>query len=78
MKGSALILGCVPRIAVPIARSLHRQGVLWDVTTFSENESSPRSRVIRGIRASPGPRLVSLVTFRLPFAGFFSAVNMKF
>ena len=55
MKGSALILGCVPRIAVPIARSLHRQGIFVDVATFSENESSPRSRAIREFVRVPNP-----------------------
>ena len=50
------MLGSVPRITIPIARSLHRHGVEVEVASFSNFESPPRSTAISAFHrlASPG------------------------
>jgi predicted ATP-grasp superfamily ATP-dependent carboligase len=55
VKGSVLILGSVPRIAIPVARSLHRYGISVDVATFSSIEASAHSRAIRDFVRVPNP-----------------------
>lgn len=56
MKRPVLILGWIPRIIIPIARSLHRRGVPVDVVSFSR---FPRisSRAIYEFRNVPRPDL---------------------
>jgi protein-tyrosine-phosphatase/predicted ATP-grasp superfamily ATP-dependent carboligase len=41
-----LILGAAPRIAVPVARSLHRHGIPVEVASFQPEEPTLRSRAI--------------------------------
>jgi hypothetical protein len=47
MRNPILILGMVPRITTPIARSLARHGIAVDVATFSDIERPVGSRSIR-------------------------------
>lgn len=56
LKRPVLILGWIPRIVVPVARSLHDNGVAVDVAHFA---SAPpiRSRAIREFRRIPRPDL---------------------
>ena len=56
MTRPVLLLGSVPRITIPIARSLHRHGVEVEVASFSNIESPPRSTAISAFHrlASPG------------------------
>ena len=46
MKRPILIVGSVPRITIPIARSLHGHGVPVEVVSFSAQESPPWSRAV--------------------------------
>jgi predicted ATP-grasp superfamily ATP-dependent carboligase len=55
MKPPVLILGAVPRIAIPIARSLHDYGIPVDVATFSPVEKSLCSHAIRNFYRLPDP-----------------------
>lgn len=55
MTPPVLILGCVSRIAVAVARSLNRRGISVDVATFSAQEINPRSRAIRRFLHLPSP-----------------------
>ncbi len=55
-KRPVLVLGWIPRIVVPIARSLHRNGVPVDVVDFNL-ASRIRSRAIRDFRRIPRPDL---------------------
>jgi len=50
-----LILGCIPRIVIPIARSLHRRGVTVDVAGFLSDPRIPPSRAIAQSRRVPRP-----------------------
>ncbi|HZQ95052.1 MAG TPA: ATP-grasp domain-containing protein [Candidatus Sulfotelmatobacter sp.] len=59
MKRPVLILGMVPRITTPIARSLDRQGVAVDVATFSVIERPVGSRAIRNCWHVPDPGVSS-------------------
>lgn len=70
MKSPVLVFGCIPRIVVAIARSLHAYGVPVDVANW-ETGSPIRSRAIREFVRLPNPetaridfitRLRSLVT----------------
>lgn len=54
MKRPALLLGWIPRIIVPVARSLHRHGVPVDVVSFVGYPRMP-SRSIREFRNVPRP-----------------------
>lgn len=56
LKHPVLILGWIPRIVVPIARSLHKNGVLVDVADFSSQPRIP-SRAIRDSIRIPHPDL---------------------
>lgn len=56
LKRPVLILGWIPRIVVPIARSLRKNGVPVDVADFSLAPSIP-SRAIREFRRIPRPDL---------------------
>jgi predicted ATP-grasp superfamily ATP-dependent carboligase len=49
-----LILGCIPRIVLPVARSLHQQGISVDLVSFSSAASIP-SRAISEFRRLPRP-----------------------
>jgi predicted ATP-grasp superfamily ATP-dependent carboligase len=51
-----LILGCIPRIVLPVARSLHRRGISVDLVSFSSSTSIP-SRAISEFRSIPRPDL---------------------
>jgi predicted ATP-grasp superfamily ATP-dependent carboligase len=55
MKHPVLILGAVPRMTTPIARSLYRQGIEVDVVTFSKLEPPVRSRAVRNFWRIPDP-----------------------
>jgi predicted ATP-grasp superfamily ATP-dependent carboligase len=55
VTGAVLILGCVPRISVPVARSFHKYGIFVDVATFSKEEHSPHSRAVRNFVRVPSP-----------------------
>jgi predicted ATP-grasp superfamily ATP-dependent carboligase len=55
VKRPVLLLGAVPRITVPIARSLHRHGVRVEVASFSSIEPAPRSTAISGFLRLPSP-----------------------
>ena len=55
MKRPVLILGAVPRMTTPIARSLHRHGIEVDVATFSSVEGQLWSRAIRNFWRVPDP-----------------------
>ncbi len=46
MKRPVLIVGSVPRITIPIARSLHGHGVPVEVASFSAVEAPPWSRAV--------------------------------
>lgn len=46
MKRPVLIVGSTPRITIPIARSLHGQGVPVEVASFSAVEPPPWSRAV--------------------------------
>lgn len=48
-----LILGAAPRISVPMARSLHRQGIPVEVASFQPEEPTLRSRAIREFHRLP-------------------------
>ena len=77
MKGSALILGCVPRIAVPIADRCIAREFLWMLRRFRKTRARPDlARSANSCESRTQTRLPG--TFRLPFAGFLRAVNMKF
>ena len=54
MKRPVLILGSVPRITVPIARSLHAHGVPVEVASFSAVEVPPWSRAVSDFIRLPG------------------------
>jgi predicted ATP-grasp superfamily ATP-dependent carboligase len=54
MKRPVLILGSVPRITVPIARSLHGHGVPVEVASFSAVEAPPWSRAVSDFIRLPG------------------------
>jgi len=56
MKRPVLILGSVPRITVPIARSLHAHGVPVEVASFSAVEAPPWSRAVSDFIRLPVPR----------------------
>lgn len=51
-----LILGCIPRIVLPVARSLHLRGISVDLASFSSAASIP-SRAISESRSVPRPDL---------------------
>jgi len=55
MKKPVLILGMVPRITIPVARSLARHGIPVDVATFSSIERNVGSRAIRNFWHVPDP-----------------------
>lgn len=55
MKRPVLIVGAVPRITVPVARSLHRHGVRVEVASFSGVEFAPRSRAVSDFVRLPLP-----------------------
>jgi predicted ATP-grasp superfamily ATP-dependent carboligase len=55
VNSPVLILGCVTRIAVAVARSLNRRGIPVEVATFSAQEINPRSRAIRRFFRLPNP-----------------------
>ncbi len=55
MKRPVLILGSVPRITVPIARSLHAHGVPVEVSSFSTVEAPPWSRAVSDFIRMPSP-----------------------
>ena len=55
-KPPALILGGIPRIVIPIARSLHNHGVAVDVVNFNLHPRI-RSRAVREFRRVPRPDL---------------------
>ena len=55
MKQPVLILGSVPRITIPIARSLHARGVPVEVASFSAVEGPPRSRAVSDFIRLSGP-----------------------
>jgi predicted ATP-grasp superfamily ATP-dependent carboligase/protein-tyrosine-phosphatase len=55
MKRPTLILGFEPRIAIPIARSLHRHDVAVTVATFSEGAEKLRSRAVEDFVLLPEP-----------------------
>jgi predicted ATP-grasp superfamily ATP-dependent carboligase len=59
MKQPVLILGKVPRIATPVARSLARHGISVDVATFSIIERNVGSRAIRNFWQVPDPDISS-------------------
>ena len=48
-----LILGAAPRIAVPVARSLHRHGIPVEVASFQPEEPTLRSRAISNFHRLP-------------------------
>jgi predicted ATP-grasp superfamily ATP-dependent carboligase len=54
LKRPVLLLGWIPRIVVPIARSLHESGVPVDVAAFAQSPR-PSSRSIREFRRVPRP-----------------------
>jgi predicted ATP-grasp superfamily ATP-dependent carboligase len=56
MKRPVLILGSVPRITVPIARSLHGHGVPVEVASFSPVEPAPWSRAVSDFIRLPTPQ----------------------
>jgi predicted ATP-grasp superfamily ATP-dependent carboligase/protein-tyrosine-phosphatase len=47
MKRPVLVLGAEPRIAVTIARSLHRRGIPTDIGVLTASEPRVRSRAVR-------------------------------
>ena len=49
MTQSVLVLGAEPRIAVTIARSLHRQNIIVDVGSLLQNEHKSSISNIIGI-----------------------------
>jgi predicted ATP-grasp superfamily ATP-dependent carboligase len=55
MKRPVLILGSVPRITVPLARSLHAHGVRVEVASFSAVEGPPWSRAVSDFVRLPAP-----------------------
>lgn len=55
MKRPVLIVGSTPRIAIPIARSLHRHGVRVEVASFSAVEAPPRSNAVADFIRLPSP-----------------------
>lgn len=55
MTPPVLILGCVTRIAVSVARSLARRGIPVDIATFSVQEINPQSRAVRRFALLPSP-----------------------
>jgi predicted ATP-grasp superfamily ATP-dependent carboligase len=55
VKRPVLIVGAVPRITIPIARSLHKQGVRVEVASFSGVELPPRSRAVSDFVRLPSP-----------------------
>jgi len=59
MKNPVLILGMVPRITTPVARSLARHGIPVDVATFSTIERNVGSRAIRNFWHVPDPEISS-------------------
>ena len=59
MKKAVLILGMVPRITTPVARSLARHGIPVDVATFSTIERNVGSRAIRNFWQVPDPEISS-------------------
>ncbi len=59
MKKPVLILGMVPRITTPVARSLARHGIPVDVATFSTIERQVGSRAIRNLWRVPDPDISS-------------------
>lgn len=59
MKKPVLILGMVPRITTPVARSLARHGISVDVATFSTIERQGGSRAIRNFWRVPDPDISS-------------------
>jgi predicted ATP-grasp superfamily ATP-dependent carboligase len=59
MKKPVLILGMVPRITTPVARSLARHGIAVDVATFSTIERNIGSRAIRNFWQVPNPEISS-------------------
>jgi predicted ATP-grasp superfamily ATP-dependent carboligase len=56
VKRPVLILGWIPRIIIPIARSLHRHGVPVDLVSFVPYPPLP-SRAIQELRSVPRPDL---------------------
>lgn len=48
-----LILGAAPRISVPLARSLHRQGIPVEVASFQPEEPTLRSKAINRFHRLP-------------------------
>jgi predicted ATP-grasp superfamily ATP-dependent carboligase/protein-tyrosine-phosphatase len=55
MKRPVLVLGAEPRIAVTIARSLHRRGIPTDIGVLTANEPRVRSRAVRQFLRFPSP-----------------------
>jgi predicted ATP-grasp superfamily ATP-dependent carboligase len=55
MKRPVLILGSVPRITIPVARSLHARGVPVEVASFSGVEGPPWSRAVSDFIRLSGP-----------------------
>ena len=59
MKRPVLILGMVPRITTPVARSLAQHDIPVDVATFSAIEGQVGSRAIRNFWRVPDPDISS-------------------